>query len=170
MLILAVPARPRRYVAQRNLFRLQAASGGTLSATDFHVGAHATIASQHIIYNPISGFLFYDSDGSGAHAPVHFVTNQPTPRADPRRLPRRGVIDRSRQDALAPIDFGRAQRDQHSHNPTSPRLRPLRAPSHNCPHRGLRRSAHRVRSPVLGTRNSQLSSRPPRTALWRLLL
>jgi hypothetical protein len=45
-----------------------------LAAADFHVGAHATTASQHIIYNPITGFLFYDPDGSGAMPQIHFAT------------------------------------------------------------------------------------------------
>jgi Ca2+-binding RTX toxin-like protein len=45
-----------------------------LAAADFHVGAHATTASQHIIYNAKTGFLFYDPNGSGPMPQVHFAT------------------------------------------------------------------------------------------------
>jgi serralysin len=33
----------------------------------------ATAASHRIVYNPTSGVLFYDSDGSGPAAPVRFA-------------------------------------------------------------------------------------------------
>jgi len=31
----------------------------------FHVGASATTAADRIVYNPTSGDLFYDADGTG---------------------------------------------------------------------------------------------------------
>jgi hypothetical protein len=45
-----------------------------LAGADFHIGTHATTASQHIIYNPTTGFLFYDPDGSGPMPQIHFAT------------------------------------------------------------------------------------------------
>jgi hypothetical protein len=48
--------------------------GHPLAAADFHIGGHATKAWQHIIYNPNTGFLFYDSDGNGPSAQIHFAT------------------------------------------------------------------------------------------------
>jgi hypothetical protein len=45
-----------------------------LAAADFHIGTHATTASQHIIYDPSTGFLYYDPDGSGAMPQIHFAT------------------------------------------------------------------------------------------------
>jgi Ca2+-binding RTX toxin-like protein len=48
--------------------------GHPLAAADFHVGGHALKPSQHIVYNPSNGFLYYDTDGSGAMPQVHFAT------------------------------------------------------------------------------------------------
>jgi Ca2+-binding RTX toxin-like protein len=48
--------------------------GGELAPIYFHVGPHATTASQHIIYNPGTGFLFYDDDGNGPDQQIHFAT------------------------------------------------------------------------------------------------
>jgi Ca2+-binding RTX toxin-like protein len=48
--------------------------GGALVARDFHVGGHAAIHAQHIIYNANTGFLFYDPDGSGSTPQIHFAT------------------------------------------------------------------------------------------------
>jgi Ca2+-binding RTX toxin-like protein len=44
-----------------------------LGAARFHVGAFATTASQNILYNPITGGLSYDADGTGSIAPVRFA-------------------------------------------------------------------------------------------------
>jgi hypothetical protein len=33
--------------------------------------------SQHVIYNPGTGFLYYDPDGSGPSPEVHFATLTP---------------------------------------------------------------------------------------------
>jgi hypothetical protein len=46
--------------------------GGTLAAAEFHIGAHATTASQYIIYNPSNGFLFYNPHDGTSQA--HFAT------------------------------------------------------------------------------------------------
>jgi hypothetical protein len=51
--------------------------GHVLAAADFHVGAHATAHSQHIIYNPGNGFLYHDPDGSGPITAIHFATLSP---------------------------------------------------------------------------------------------
>ncbi|TPG13211.1 FG-GAP-like repeat-containing protein [Sphingomonas oligophenolica] len=50
---------------------------GTLSASHFVIGAAATTADQHIVYNQATGQLFYDADGSGAGAAVLFATVAP---------------------------------------------------------------------------------------------
>jgi Ca2+-binding RTX toxin-like protein len=58
--------------------------GGTLDASEFHVGSTATDPNQHILYTPSNGFLFYDQDGSGTtFAPVHFATLFSTPTTHP---------------------------------------------------------------------------------------
>jgi Ca2+-binding RTX toxin-like protein len=51
--------------------------GHALAAADFHIGPHAKTASQHIIYNASTGFLFYDPDGRGPEPQVHFATVGP---------------------------------------------------------------------------------------------
>jgi Ca2+-binding RTX toxin-like protein len=51
--------------------------GSHLTASCFHIGRHATTASQHIIYDAHTGFLFYDPDGNGAAAQIHFATISP---------------------------------------------------------------------------------------------
>jgi hypothetical protein len=48
--------------------------GHPLAAGDFHIGASAKTASQHIVYNAKTGFLFYDPDGSGPMPEIHFAT------------------------------------------------------------------------------------------------
>jgi Ca2+-binding RTX toxin-like protein len=52
-------------------------AGHHLAASEFHVGSHATAHAQHIIYNPDNGFLYYDADGSGPQAGIHFGTLSP---------------------------------------------------------------------------------------------
>ena len=46
---------------------------GQLSSSMFHAGSGAHDASDRIIYNPVSGALTYDADGTGALAPVQFA-------------------------------------------------------------------------------------------------
>jgi Ca2+-binding RTX toxin-like protein len=48
--------------------------GHALAAADFRLGAHAVTAAQHILYDPASGFLYYDADGNGPTARMHFAT------------------------------------------------------------------------------------------------
>jgi Ca2+-binding RTX toxin-like protein len=48
--------------------------GHTLAAIEFHLGVHAATHQQRIIYNPASGFLYYDPDGSGHLPQIHFAT------------------------------------------------------------------------------------------------
>jgi hypothetical protein len=43
---------------------------GTLKANNFAAQANATTANQHILFDPATGSLFYDADGSGAGAKV----------------------------------------------------------------------------------------------------
>ena len=46
---------------------------GWLAAAAFWSGAAAHDASDRIIYNPATGALSYDSDGTGAAAPIQFA-------------------------------------------------------------------------------------------------
>ena len=50
---------------------------GRLAAAEFGVGTQATTASQHIIYNPKNGHLYYDPDGNGPQAEIQFATLSP---------------------------------------------------------------------------------------------
>ncbi|WP_428667705.1 M10 family metallopeptidase C-terminal domain-containing protein [Reyranella sp.] len=52
---------------------------GTLSASAFFAGAGAHDADDRIIYNSATGFLSYDSDGTGANAAVQFAQLAGTP-------------------------------------------------------------------------------------------
>ena len=47
---------------------------GMLAASAFHIGAAATTAAQHIIYNSANGWISYDADGAGGAAQTHFAT------------------------------------------------------------------------------------------------
>ena len=49
------------------------ANGGTLSSTVFVTGTQAGDADDRIIYDPNSGNIFYDADGSGATAAILFA-------------------------------------------------------------------------------------------------
>jgi Ca2+-binding RTX toxin-like protein len=58
---------------------------GALAAASFHIGAAAADASDRIVYNDDTGALFFDADGTGAVAAVHFATldaNLPVSNAD----------------------------------------------------------------------------------------
>lgn len=50
---------------------------GPLSAAAFHTGASAHDRSDRILYDPATGSLFYDPDGTGATGQVLFATLQP---------------------------------------------------------------------------------------------
>jgi Ca2+-binding RTX toxin-like protein len=49
-------------------------AAGTLSAAFFYNGPHAHDGNDHIIYDRATGNLYYDSDGTGAHAQVLLAT------------------------------------------------------------------------------------------------
>lgn len=49
-------------------------AAGALPASEFHAGAKAADANDYILYVKATGALYYDADGSGAHAAVHFAT------------------------------------------------------------------------------------------------
>jgi Ca2+-binding RTX toxin-like protein len=46
---------------------------GALTANQFHIGASAADADDHIIYNSVTGNLYYDADGAGGAAQVLFA-------------------------------------------------------------------------------------------------
>jgi serralysin len=50
---------------------------GTLYSSMFYSGAAAHDSTDRIIYNPSTGAVLYDPDGTGAAAPVHFAQLQP---------------------------------------------------------------------------------------------
>jgi Ca2+-binding RTX toxin-like protein len=46
---------------------------GTLASAEFYQGTAAQTGAQHIIYDPGTGNLYYDKDGSGSGAQVQFA-------------------------------------------------------------------------------------------------
>ena len=50
------------------------ADGKTLAAANYRVGSSARDGNDYLIYNPANDRLLYDSDGSGAKAPVLIAT------------------------------------------------------------------------------------------------
>ena len=50
---------------------------GTLAATAFRAGVAALDADDRIIYDAVTGNIFYDSDGTGAAAQILFATVTP---------------------------------------------------------------------------------------------
>jgi hypothetical protein len=51
-----------KFVLSESAFAGIGPIGGTLAATEFHIGAHAVTAAQHIIYNPSTGLIYYQPD------------------------------------------------------------------------------------------------------------
>jgi Ca2+-binding RTX toxin-like protein len=47
---------------------------GVLKAAAFYIGTKAHDASDRIIYNKSTGAVYYDDDGTGAHAQIQFAT------------------------------------------------------------------------------------------------
>ncbi len=57
----------------RDIFKAIGASG-MLNAAAFHVGSRAADAADRIIYDPSTGNIFYDADGTGAGGQLLFAT------------------------------------------------------------------------------------------------
>jgi Ca2+-binding RTX toxin-like protein len=55
-----------------SVFKALGAAGG-LKAAFFHLGTAAHDANDHVIYDKATGALYYDRDGTGAHAQVEFA-------------------------------------------------------------------------------------------------
>ena len=53
---------------------IRSSGGGSLEPSKFHVGVSATTTAHRIVYNPKSGALAYDPDGSGPFPAVRFAT------------------------------------------------------------------------------------------------
>ena len=52
-------------------------NGGTLDPDQFVVGRSSTDGNDHIIYDKVSGFLYYDADGAGAGETTQFARIAP---------------------------------------------------------------------------------------------
>jgi Ca2+-binding RTX toxin-like protein len=52
----------------------QGLSLGGLVSGQLAMGVAATEADDRIIYNPVTGQLFFDPDGAGGTAQIHFAT------------------------------------------------------------------------------------------------
>ncbi len=64
---------------ENSIFKAFGSKTGTLAATAFNVGTAASDASDRIIYDPNTGALYYDPDGTGAAAQIQFaVLDHPT--------------------------------------------------------------------------------------------
>jgi VCBS repeat-containing protein len=66
-------------------FNFRGIGWGELSRTAFHDGDGATKArdaSDRIVYDTATGRLYFDADGKGGRAPVHFATLEGAPRLD----------------------------------------------------------------------------------------
>ena len=52
-------------------------ANGKLSSSAFVTGTAARDSSDRIIYDPATGKIFYDRDGTGSAAPILFATVDP---------------------------------------------------------------------------------------------
>jgi Ca2+-binding RTX toxin-like protein len=57
-------------------------AAGALNASELALGPSATLPGQHLVYNAATGALFYDDDGSGAHAKVQIAVFSTLPVLD----------------------------------------------------------------------------------------
>mgnify|MGYP000134844418 CR=1 FL=1 len=58
---------------ENSIFKAFGSKTGTLAATAFTIGTEATDSADRIIYDPNTGALYYDPDGTGSAAQVQFA-------------------------------------------------------------------------------------------------
>lgn len=68
---------PRNDTVQLSHYVFSSLKIGDLSADAFHIGSKAITADERILYNPDTGALSYDSDGSGSSAAIKFAVLTP---------------------------------------------------------------------------------------------
>ncbi len=57
----------------------KALSKGQLTSSDFRSGRSASSGNDHIVYDGMTGALYYDADGSGAGKAIHIATLKGAP-------------------------------------------------------------------------------------------
>jgi len=71
-----VTAEGDKIVMSKSIFgAIATAAGASLAAGEFvaYAGSIAKDANDHVIYNTVTGALFYDADGTGALAAIRFA-------------------------------------------------------------------------------------------------
>jgi Ca2+-binding RTX toxin-like protein len=69
-----VPGSDRIALAGTVFLAFAGHEAGVLAPEELVIGAKATTANQHLVYNPASGALFYDADGAGGVAQVQIAS------------------------------------------------------------------------------------------------
>ena len=64
-------------VLRMTVFTALAGGGGPIASSKFRLGTTALDADDHILYDSATGHVFYDADGVGGAAAIHFATVTP---------------------------------------------------------------------------------------------